>query len=602
MTRNTAFLLLALLVATACVHRSKPSRLADIYNSDSLLTLYRQVQMHPELADSFLHYLNQFRNQGNAPYYKLVWTEANIYDQQGKYNLATRAYTSALQDDSVKQNPRLAVNLCNCIIKSFWTMHKLDSVMKYTGVLLKTIDDNRFPQTAKFDAYFYIAKVYESYGDTLQSKEMLDEAQRLAVELLDRRRKEGHYIARALYQLIDLCNLRLDCAWERNRYSEANGLADQFQGYMEELDTLVMTPNRPDGIPEAILRQQYSILCMKRALIYRALGCKEEEKEWAGRLKQLADSPDNAEHLATYLLASGQYASALPVLTDILAQSRRNNDSINPTSAHISQMLAQAYAGIADWRQAYTVQEEYTRMVDTLLQRRQKSELLEMAEINHTYEQRRKIQEQENVIGHQRTTILVLALMAITVCSVAYISICYSRSMKKRNRIMAQQIKQMQKLQKAITDRLAAVDGERKEAPLSVDEVKGKNRRTTFNELERLMKEELIFQNPKLKVADVAKQLGVSLKELNSIINEILQMNYINYLMHVRMDYAMQLLEQPDNLKLEYISQQAGFGTLRHFYRSFQDKYGMTPTAYRHAVLNNTDLQEGEGVLKDLLA
>lgn len=53
----------------------------------------------------------------------------------------------------------------------------------------------------------------------------------------------------------------------------------------------------------------------------------------------------------------------------------------------------------------------------------------------------------------------------------------------------------------------------------------------------------------------------------------------------LRLRYACLLLETTDYV-LQYIADEAGFNTLRTFYRQFKKKYKFTPTEYRRLCLH----------------
>ena len=73
--------------------------------------------------------------------------------------------------------------------------------------------------------------------------------------------------------------------------------------------------------------------------------------------------------------------------------------------------------------------------------------------------------------------------------------------------------------------------------------------------------------------------MGMSLGEINDQLDRQ-HTSVADIVMELRLRYACLLLETTDYV-LQYIAEEAGFNTLRTFYRQFKKKYKFTPTEYR---------------------
>lgn len=89
------------------------------------------------------------------------------------------------------------------------------------------------------------------------------------------------------------------------------------------------------------------------------------------------------------------------------------------------------------------------------------------------------------------------------------------------------------------------------------------------------------FQEP-LTLELLARELHISKYYLSHIFSERLQMNFRQYLNHIRLDYALQLLRTTDH-SITRIWEEAGFNSQRSFNRFFQETLGKTPLSYRKA-------------------
>lgn len=92
-----------------------------------------------------------------------------------------------------------------------------------------------------------------------------------------------------------------------------------------------------------------------------------------------------------------------------------------------------------------------------------------------------------------------------------------------------------------------------------------------------LMEQEL--ENP-LSTADIASQVHVSVRQLERLFKQKLQVSPAEYYLELRLTKARQLLENSD-LSISAIGMICGFSSGSHFSRSYQGFYGDTPSELR---------------------
>jgi len=91
------------------------------------------------------------------------------------------------------------------------------------------------------------------------------------------------------------------------------------------------------------------------------------------------------------------------------------------------------------------------------------------------------------------------------------------------------------------------------------------------------------YLNPKLSIYDIAEKLDINYKYLSQVINQELNMSFINFVNTYRIQEAKILLLKPDNQQytIEAIFQMAGFNSKSSFNTYFKKQIGITPSAYR---------------------
>jgi AraC-like DNA-binding protein len=101
--------------------------------------------------------------------------------------------------------------------------------------------------------------------------------------------------------------------------------------------------------------------------------------------------------------------------------------------------------------------------------------------------------------------------------------------------------------------------------------------------MERLLKEEMVFKENELRLADLAAYLDVSYHQLSQVINEHYGVNFFELMNKYRVAYVKDLLANPtyDHYTIIQIAYEAGFNNKASFNRYFKKEIGITPSAYR---------------------
>ena len=102
-----------------------------------------------------------------------------------------------------------------------------------------------------------------------------------------------------------------------------------------------------------------------------------------------------------------------------------------------------------------------------------------------------------------------------------------------------------------------------------------------IDQLKSIMKEQKPYKNPKLKLTDLAHELGVSTHQFSQLLNDNLEKSFSNFINEYRIEEAKQIIRSNTNYTLDAIGHESGFNSKSSFYTSFKRLEGMTPSAYR---------------------
>ncbi|NVK52354.1 MAG: helix-turn-helix transcriptional regulator [Flavobacteriaceae bacterium] len=100
--------------------------------------------------------------------------------------------------------------------------------------------------------------------------------------------------------------------------------------------------------------------------------------------------------------------------------------------------------------------------------------------------------------------------------------------------------------------------------------------------LEKVMKDEKLYQNPNLRIKDVSNKLNISLNELSASINNHYHQSFFEYINTLRIEEIKKELLNPNNKHLTFyaIANKSGFKSNSSFYRVFKKYTGNTPKSF----------------------
>ena len=99
--------------------------------------------------------------------------------------------------------------------------------------------------------------------------------------------------------------------------------------------------------------------------------------------------------------------------------------------------------------------------------------------------------------------------------------------------------------------------------------------------LRRLMEEEQLFKDSRLKLPKVANELKTSPHRLSQYLNDNLDKSFNQYINEYRIEAAKKLIKVNDQFTLEAIGYEVGFNSRSTFYSAFKKQTGLTPAAFK---------------------
>lgn len=119
--------------------------------------------------------------------------------------------------------------------------------------------------------------------------------------------------------------------------------------------------------------------------------------------------------------------------------------------------------------------------------------------------------------------------------------------------------------------------------PLEITEPIKNSPNTTIDKVQRYMRSESPFKDPKLSLNSLARQLDLTPRELSILINQQLKQNFVDFVNTFRIELAKKRLLNPKDEKetIAEIMYEVGFKSKSVFNSAFKRKTGKTPSEFK---------------------
>jgi AraC-like DNA-binding protein len=409
--------------------------------------------------------------------------------------------------------------------------------------LVETIDDETYPD--KVLAYFAISSIYFQFHDY----ELATQVLKRAIEIPIQSRNLQCYMS--LRNTLGLCYAemnQLDSAefYFRSIINEARHRDE----YMADLWAAIAQKN----IAEAYaLKGEYEKAIPIYIAVFDYMSKEETEDDFA---------TGTAISLAQAYLNTGKIREAEALFNNRLKRERITDYRLHDWFEAIS--LYYQHTGKLEKALAYAdstrhiEKEEYERLnAMRLLRVEQQANALEM--------------ELSNTEKEQTRNYLFFALAGCLLLSIALgIWMYLHRQIARKNRSLYLQIQELMQKEKEVEQQL--LDAPKEE--LSHD-------MQLFRSLSELMQKEKTFTDSNLTRKKLSDQLHTNEAYLADAIREATGETFTTYISGLRLQYALELLNEHPNMTYDAVAIGSGHGSYSSFFRAFSKKYGITPFEYR---------------------
>ena len=102
-----------------------------------------------------------------------------------------------------------------------------------------------------------------------------------------------------------------------------------------------------------------------------------------------------------------------------------------------------------------------------------------------------------------------------------------------------------------------------------------------FDRIHQAIVEEKLFLNPDFSREHVIRLGLINKNKVARLFREYAHTNFSGYVNKLRLEYALHLLQEHPDTPVKAVAYDAGFNSVRTFYRIFEQVYGKTPLEYK---------------------
>lgn len=554
---------------------------------DSLFTLEYIQSISLTDPHRALDLLNEAEKDKRIPEFLINNLRSLVYHNGlGQYRVALDYALKAYQSDSIQKSPERALSLIDIIASDYMSIGNYIDCIRYSNIgvkLAQQIED----KSLEAGMWQYIGLAKQEMGLKAEAETYFIQAIKTQKEVA-KNSQDWKEIDDLIYSYGTLIMFYM----ENRKHKEAIALLPDYDKLMVKLGTC---PNLPEGVCD----MRYSSLYAAFANIYALDGKLGKAKQYYEKYLQTnySSTSEGRGMRIDYLLNTGQYQEALLYIKKdkqdlIAAGDTMSNDYTHYTLRH----EAEAYIGLKNYQAAAENYKKMFILSDSLNSNEKQNTALELATLYETNEKDLQIKEQRIQLHQTRTILIAATGMFILSLIIIWLIVHNLRVSRRKNRIMAGQIDELlashdsllkakEEIRTLSTPSLEKNNIPQEEPPLT--DATETVMQALFEELDTLVTKEQLFLNPDINRDMLTKRMHIQKNVFAQIIQLYGHTNFNGYINNKRLEYSIRLLKDYHNYTIQAVANDSGFNNVRTYYRTFREKYGMSPAEYRDTQINN---------------
>lgn len=505
------------------------------------------VGVYTNSPQRVMQLFDSLRTVAFADKFVLDMAQCEAYGDLAMYRLAIEYGKRALASDSIQSNILYRITQTKMLANAYMMLDDYPRALSLTHAILKHKEEIPPKQANRIIAemLFTIGRVKYKMGDKPSAYHSFEQSKALL--------KASHNAGElALYSFFlgEETTMFID----GGDYKGALERCQERQQVIARIDSL-------GGAPDGYTDQQRAYLYSKSAYVCILMNQQQQATGYYKKFLATHASRRTFEgsFITPYLIKSNQPAQALTYLLP-LAAAHQAQDTINLNYRTTLSDIEKCYSAQQNYRVALSYKKREMDVTDSLTLRAKHTETIQMNTLYETEQRKTVIATQTAKIERQRLWLVIVGLLLVSLLTIGTILWMNHVKKRRRNEKRYRQIMEQEALRV------------RKERDAQSDEL--------FDRLEKVMREEKLYTNPRLERDELCRILGTNATYLSAAIKQNRELTILGYINSVRLDCAKRLLADADKFDIVEVALNSGFGSSRTMHRQFKNILELTPQEF----------------------
>lgn len=283
--------------------------------------------------------------------------------------------------------------------------------------------------------------------------------------------------------------------------------------------------------------------------------------------------------IVDYIRKRGRYPEAVTIYNTLIQRIRQQGDTLGEMMNTAKWGLAEVYRKMGNCEQAAILYEQVLEIQDTLKTRKAINSAQELAAIYNAKEQEQIIMKQEAENTRQRHIIIIAILALLSITVLAVITLSHNKSIKRKNRFLAQQIANAVNYKKKYWEEMHTQAQKEEAKPKDLNSLTNEQ---LFHHIHEVIIQERLFLDANFGRQTIMDRFQLSKERVGSVFSNGSEYSKIsNYVQQLRLEYAARELVAHPERNITDISAECGFSSSTYFANCFRNHFGIRPTEYR---------------------
>ena len=241
--------------------------------------------------------------------------------------------------------------------------------------------------------------------------------------------------------------------------------------------------------------------------------------------------------------------------------------------------LARLYAKTGNWNQFNLNLEIYSKLHNEHLKKEELRNAEEFKVIYQTEKRNQQIKLQQIEIKNKNNRIMLISLIAALVSVALFIALFLTRKLNFANKNLVEKNLELSERWKQLQKFYGSAES--KSSTTSQNEL--------FMKIYQHVVDDQAYTNCSITVDYLSKQLRSNTKYISKAIKEETGMNFNTFINTFRIEEAKRILRDKisSTWSLDAVAEQSGFNNTTSFFQAFKKNTGLTPSAFRNALVTS---------------